>query len=583
MKTIYKTCLVSVIFSLITVNLFAQTLTSEEIYKKVSGSVLYCTSYNFDGYIESWGSAVVINPEGIVYTCFHLFENAEKIILEKDGVIFNDVKIIGTEPERDILILKIDAGNYPEMKIGNSDSLIIGEEVYALGNPQCYKNTFSKGIISAIRNDDTDLENTQIQYTASTSNGSSGGAVFNSEAELIGISYQMDTGGQDINFAIPVNYFKVVNLVDYYDSNQVNAVTAYCKGYSCYKTGGYFKANEYFNEYLELFPENNNALLQSGENYLSRGQYDSAIARYCEVISKDPLNKYAYKSRADANSFNGDTLKPLDDYSKAIEIDNKYYSAWIGRALFNRYTLKKYDDAIADYDMAISLKPQYIFLFKYRGELYLEKGDTDKAILDLTYSINPDLDIAETCYDRGRIFSELERNFEAISDFTSAIKQDPFNPDYYFSRAIEYSKTGDFINAISDYNEAIRLQFPGASVFNNLAYSHLALKEYEDAEKNFNRSLYFDKYHFDSYLGLAVIAFEMKEKKDCLNYIKKAAEIQPLIKKGIKGIIKLETMGYFWSREEKLLFNKIFKMSGYKYNEYEICTDGNSHKKAKHR
>jgi len=581
MKTIYKTCLISVIFSLITVNLFAQTLTSEEIYKKVSGSVLYCTSYNSDDYIESWGSAVVINPEGIVYTCFHLFEDAERLILEKDGVKFNDVKVIGAEPERDILILKIDAGNYPEMNIGNSDSLFIGEEAYALGNPQCYKNTFSKGILRAFRNDNTDAENKQIQFTASISHGSSGGALFNSKAELIGITYQMDTGGHDIYFAIPVNYFKSVNLVDYYDSNQVNAITAYCKGYSCYKSGGYFKANKYFNEYLEVFPQNNNALLQSGENYLSRGQYDSAIARYSEVISNEPLNKYAYKSRGDAYSYNDDTLNAINDYCKAIELDSSYYSAWIGKAFFNQYISKRYDEALFDYDKSINLRPQYNLLYKWRGALFLQMGDTDKAYLDLLYSINPDIDPAETCYDRGLLFSQIDKNYEAIFDFTNAIKLDPYNGDYYFSRAVEYSKTGENVNAISDYNQAIKLQFLNAAAFNNLAYSHLSLKEFEDAERNFKRALHFDKYHFDSYLGLAMIAFEKKEKKDCLNYIKKAAEIQPLIKKGIKGIIKLETMGYFWSREEKLLFNKIFKMSGYKYNEYEICTDGHSHKKAK--
>ena len=583
MKAIYRTCLISVIFCVVTVNLYSQSLTSEEIYRKVSGSVLYCTSYNKDGYIESWGSAVVINSEGIVYTCFHLFENAEILTLEKDDVKIDEVKIVGAEPEKDILILKIEPGDYIELIIGDSDSLSIGEKVYALGNPQCYKNTFSEGIISAIRNDDTDLENKQIQYTASTSHGSSGGALFNSKAELIGISYQMDTQGQDINFAIPVNYYKCVDLVGYQDSNQVNAITAYCLGYSKYKSGGYYKANEYFNEYLEVFPENTNALLQSGENYMSRGQYDSAIVRYNEVISRDPLNKYAYKSRGDANSYNGDTLKTLDDYSKAIEIDNKYYSAWIGRAFFNHYTLKKYDAAIEDYNKAISLKPQYTFLLKYRGELYLEKGDTGKAVLDLIYSINPDLDLAETCYDRGRIFSQLERNVEAIFDFTNAIKLDPYNADYYFNRAIEYSKTGDHVNAISDYNEAIKLRSLNAPAFNNLAYSHLALMEYEDAEKNFKRALHADKYHFDSYLGLAMIAYEKKEKKNCLNYLKNAAGVEPLIKLGYIGIERLENMGYFWSREEKSLLNEIFKMAGYEYKEYGNDKSNNNRKKAKPR
>ena len=543
----------------------AGKLSPEEIYKKVNGSVLFCTSYDKDGYIVSWGSAVVINPEGIVYTCFHLFNDAEKIVLEKDGMKFADVKIIGTEPEKDVLILKIKAGDYTELNFGNSDSLKIGEEVYAFGNPECYKNTFSEGIISAIRTNDSDMEIKKIQFTASISPGSSGGALFNSKAELIGISYQSDSRGQNINFAIPIDYFKNVFRADYYDSNQVNAVTAYCMGYSSYKSGGYFKANEYFNRYLETFPENTDAKLQSGQNYLSRGQYDSAIARFSEIITEDSLNKYAYKLRGDANSYNGDTAEALDDYNKAIELDSNYYSAWIGAAYFNQFILNKLDIAFSEYNKAIELKPDYIFLLKWRGELYLQMGDTEKAYNDLLYSIDPENDLAETCYDRGLLFSRIERSAEAIYDFTSAIKLDPYDGDYYFVRGVEYSKSEDYINAASDYEEAIKLQFPGADAFNNLAYCHLNLREYPDAEKNFKRALFFDKYHFDSYLGLAMISLKKKEKRECLNYLKLAVKIQPLLKKGIKGILKLESKGYFWSREEKLMLNEIFEMAGYKY------------------
>lgn len=582
----FITALASIFLSLFPISagrLFAQQLSPDLIYKKINRSVLFCSSYNKDGYIVSWGSAVAINSEGIIYTCFHLFNDADKLVLEKDGVKYNEVKIVGADPERDILILKIEPLDFPDLTIGDSDSLNIGETVYALGNPESYKNTFSEGIISAFRNDNDDIQIKKIQYTASTSHGSSGGALFDLKGNLIGITNQMDTRGQNINFAIPINYFKSVNLTDYYDTNQVYATTAYCKGYSNYKSGSYFKANEYFNTYLDMFPENNSAKLQSGQNYMSRGQYDSAIARFNEIIIQDPLNKYAHKLRGDAYSYNNDTIEALANYSKAIELDSNYYSAWIGRAFFNQFYLKKYDMAMVDYNKAIELKPEYTFLLEWRGEVYLLMGDTDKAYSDLIYSVNPEIDIAGTCYNRGILFSRIDRSTEAISDFTNAIKLDPYNGDYYFSRGIEYSKSSDYINAISDYKEAIRLQSINASALNNLAYCHLNLNEYEDAERNFKRAVYFDKHHFDSYLGLAMLSLKKNEKKNCLNYLKKAVEIEPLIKKGIKGIEKLETKGYFWSREEKAMMNEIFKMAGYKYKDYDVDKSSGQHKKAKKR
>ena len=583
MKTILKSIVIIILFLTASFRLHSQSLTAEEIYKKVNGSILYCTSYDKDGYIVSWGSAVLISREGIVYTCFHLFNNAEKIVLERDGKKFNDVKVIGTEPEKDILILKIVSGDYTDLKIGNSDSLKIGEQIYAYGNPECYKNTFSNGIVSAFRDNEADLGIKQIQYTASTSHGSSGGALFDSEGELIGITYQSDERGQNINFAIPINYFINVNTVDYYDSNQVKAVTAYCLGYSSYKSGGYFKANEYFNEYIDMFPQNNDAKLESGQNYLSRGQFDSALARFTDIIKIDPSNKYAYKLRADAYWYNGDTVAALDDYNTAIKLDSNYYSAWIGMGFFKHSILNRNKEALADYNKAIELKPENTFLLKWRGELYLNMGDTDKAYNDLLNSINPELDREETCYDRGLLFARMDRNTEAIYDFTSAIKLNPFNPDYYFSRGVEYSKTEDYINAASDYEQAVKLQLPGATAFNNLAYCHLNLKEYDDAEKYFKRAVLFDSYHFDSYLGLAMVSLKENEKKDCLDYLKKAIEIQPLLKKGIKGIRKLESQGYFWSREEKQMLNEIFKLAGYKYDKYKTDKSHSNRKKARAR
>jgi tetratricopeptide (TPR) repeat protein len=564
MKTLSKFPLITVIVLLVFSEALSQYLRPEDIYNRINGSLLFTTSYNEDGYIESWGSAVVINSDGTVYTCFHLYENAEKIILEKDGRKINDAIIIGADPEKDVLLLKIAPGNYPDLTIGDSDSLKIGEEVYALGNPRCYKNSFSSGIISSIRTDGTDKENKQIQFTASISHGSSGGALFNSRAELVGITYMIDTQGQNINFAIPVNYYRYAGTVDYQNVNQVNAITAYCKGYSSYKSGGYYKANEHFNQYLEIFPENTGALLQSAENYLSRGDNDSAIVRSGEVISRYPCNKFAYKLRADAYSNKDDTVNAIDDYNKAIQIDSIYYSAWIARAFYNHHTLKRYNAALEDYNSAINLRPEYSFLYKYRGELYLEKGDTDKAILDLTYSVNPEIDLAETCYDRGIIFSRLERHEDAIFDFSNAIKKDPYNSDYYFSRAFEYAKSNQHINAISDYREVIRMSARNSSAINNLAYSHFHLKEFDEAIINFERALFFDEHQFDSYLGLAMISFLNKKTTQSINYLKKAVKIEPLIRKGLKGIAMLEIEGYLWSDYEKSILGKIFNLAGYK-------------------
>lgn len=347
------------------------------------------------------------------------------------------------------------------------------------------------------------------------------------------------------------------------DSVQVKAMDDLCRGYSCYKNKGYFKANEFLNSSLEYFTNDIKVLFFSGLNYSERGLYDSALARFDEILLNKPDFKKAYYERGWVYYSKCDTLLALNDFNKAIELDTNYFDAIFGRAYLYKERMKNYKLAIKDFDKLILMEPDYNYIFKYRGEAYLGAGDTGKALTDLYASINYDFDNFEGCYSRGNIFLDLNRYDDAIRDFTQAIKLDPGNYEYYYSRGTAYSMCNDYINAINDYNECIKIYSENAGILNNLAYSHLELKEYEEAYKNFKRALLCDAFHFDSMLGLAILCFEQNEKKACLKYIKKAIETAPILKKGMKGIEKLEKSGYFWSFRGKECLNKIFRMAGY--------------------
>ena len=95
----------------------------------------------------------------------------------------------------------------PSLSLGNSDTVQVGETVYAVGNPQGLEGTFSQGIVSSIRQVGSDKV---LQITAPISPGSSGGPVLNSKGEVIGVSVATFRGGQNLNFAIPSNYLKVL-------------------------------------------------------------------------------------------------------------------------------------------------------------------------------------------------------------------------------------------------------------------------------------------------------------------------------------------------------------------------------------
>ena len=104
-------------------------------------------------------------------------------------------------------IVKIKGRRFPCANLGNSESVEVGDEVVAIGNPLGLKNTISPGIISGIR----EMEGFKVfQLTAPISSGSSGGPLFNLYGEVIGVTYSSMIKGQNLNFAIPINDVKLL-------------------------------------------------------------------------------------------------------------------------------------------------------------------------------------------------------------------------------------------------------------------------------------------------------------------------------------------------------------------------------------
>lgn len=152
------------------------------------------------------GSGFNVDPSGLVVTNYHIVRNAKTILVRfSTGDIYDVIRIFNIDKIKDICILKIHGFDLPTAHLGNSNNVKIGEEVIAIGNPQGFENTVSTGIISGKRES---IGFSLFQTTAPISPGSSGGPLFNKYGEIIGITSLSwaETGSQNINFAIPINY-----------------------------------------------------------------------------------------------------------------------------------------------------------------------------------------------------------------------------------------------------------------------------------------------------------------------------------------------------------------------------------------
>jgi len=157
------------------------------------------------------GSGFIISADGYILTNNHMVEGAEKVTVELANGRKFTAEIIGTDPESDIALIKIDADNLPYLELADSDKLEVGEWVLAIGNPLGFSHTVTAGIVSA-KGRSVGLATIEnfIQTDAAINRGNSGGPLLNLEGKVVGMNTAIYgvTGNIGIGFAIPVNMAK---------------------------------------------------------------------------------------------------------------------------------------------------------------------------------------------------------------------------------------------------------------------------------------------------------------------------------------------------------------------------------------
>ncbi|MGB7069185.1 MAG: trypsin-like peptidase domain-containing protein [Pyrinomonadaceae bacterium] len=205
---------------------------SIEVYRSISPGVAFI---NTTSYSQNWwgdvaegrgnGSGSVIDAEGHILTNYHVIEDANKLTVNFGGDKVFPAKIVGGDPDTDLAIIKIEppAGGLTVVPLGNSDSLIVGQKVLAIGNPFGLDRTLTTGVISGLQRPIRSRPmpgaangrpiDAAIQTDASINPGNSGGPLLDKFGKMIGINSQILSpagGSVGVGFAVPVNTAKRV-------------------------------------------------------------------------------------------------------------------------------------------------------------------------------------------------------------------------------------------------------------------------------------------------------------------------------------------------------------------------------------
>ena len=176
------------------------------IAREQAPAVVLIEALDEQGQVLGQGSGFVVTGVGTVVTNLHVLRGAARIQVRlASGDLYQTTELIDMDEVRDLALVRIRGYGLPTVTLGDSDTVEVGEPVVVISSPSGLTNSLSTGILSGVRR----LETHRIfQMTAPIGQGSSGGALFDSQGRVIGVVTYRLQGGQNLNFAIPINYVR---------------------------------------------------------------------------------------------------------------------------------------------------------------------------------------------------------------------------------------------------------------------------------------------------------------------------------------------------------------------------------------
>lgn len=421
-------------------------LTAEQIFefnKPHIVSIWYISSgyYSYYSYIPQdtimlSGSGFIISPEGMVGTNNHVIQDIDSILIKTYDGIFHNAEVVLTDEKNDIAILKITdsvQSEYPVIKIAGSDSIKVGQIIYAIGSPMGFEYTISEGIIAGIRYNEKvsfmdyttymtveKVFDKVIQITAAISPGNSGGPLFNTKGEVIGLTTYSYGFYGNLNFAVSisslVNLRKNLNYTDLNNDEELKQKRLndlfkrtyslatnlkyrvydnwfYTKQADTMKTTDTFvvkqdslnkinfiKSEQGFLKCIELQPDSFYVYRDLMDLYFYTDNFEKAENLYKtirESFSSDSLLNTLSSSLAEAYSKSKDYGRAIQFYEKMLKSDTT--DMFIRYQIASTYELMKdYDSAIISYNNLIKRDSEYIRAYIQLGKIYYENKNNEK-------------------------------------------------------------------------------------------------------------------------------------------------------------------------------------------------------------
>jgi tetratricopeptide (TPR) repeat protein/V8-like Glu-specific endopeptidase len=500
----------------------AVATTSGDIAQQVKAVTVLIQSSNGSG------SGVLIQHQGQIYTVLtaaHVVPSpASSTITLSNGqqhsVTLSDIQPIA---EIDLALVRFRSDRtYAIAKVGSSQTLTEGKPVYVAGFPL---NTtaitqpvysFTDGKITA-RSSKPFADGYSMVYTNNTLPGMSGGGVFNSSGELVGIHGRGDVDTKlesssinsgiriktGFNLGIPIETFlqRAKALGIPININIISPIAAPSNLADDSIVAAALKAQQ--------------------------GDYAGAIAQITLAIGQSPQSARLYFARANYSAALGQTAATLQDLDRTIALDPKSEPAYVLRGSY-RNANRDNVGAVADFTQALKLNPKNIQAYTWRATLSVAQGDNTAAIADYTEMIRLDPKNAALAYSmRAGMYWQQGNQKGAIADMDRLIALNPSDLQAYDNRAHFRRYSGDIPGAIADYSAIVKLNPRNVRAYEKRADLKMEMNDISGAIADYSALITANPQNTTGYMSRSSLYMKQKQYREAIADLSKLIELQP--------------------------------------------------------
>jgi hypothetical protein len=268
-------------------------ISTEALYEKCAPAVFSIEVFDANGKGVKTGSGFFITGSGVAATNYHVLSGGTAArVKTSDGVEYEIIGVYDFDKQMDIALIQIEGADFTALELGKSGDVRTGDLVYTIGNPLGLYGSLAKGVVSsALRSvDGSDY----IQIDAPISSGSSGGALIDAYGRAIGITSASYQGGQNLNFAVPIDALETLNMEETSTLGSLLPDTAYYDGFFPTPDFGAYAGVPLSSRYTD-----DEATYFRYATDASPDDVDALLDGYGELLEQNFFEYYGYFSSAD--------------------------------------------------------------------------------------------------------------------------------------------------------------------------------------------------------------------------------------------------------------------------------------------